>query len=118
MRLEEVDASAGVISRLTTHSVIAAASFAVLFDFRVHHAHVSGQRVVARKRLLLATHRTPDLVLAVVVDGILVTRQVVRSGEDGVARLIRRWVDARTLVRTGLRVAGLDGRGSHARWAW
>lgn len=68
----------------------------------MYNTHVSCESVVARKGLLLTAMRALHLLLAIVVDGILVSRQVVGPREDGVARLARGWVNAAALVRTGL----------------
>lgn len=40
--------------------------------------------------------------LSVVVDGVLVTSEIVRAGEDGIARLVGRRVDALAFVRSSL----------------
>ena len=50
---------------------------------------MSGERVVSRESLFLATHGTPDLVLAIVMDSVLVTRKIVGPREDSVTGLIR-----------------------------
>ncbi len=101
---------------LTGCSVRAAASFpAEVLNLGMHHPHVSCQRIIARERLLLATHGTSDFLLAVVVNRFLVTRQIIRTGEDRVARLVCRWVDPRAFVRPCLRVASLNRRRGHAR---
>lgn len=99
------------------HSIqtsVATATLAKCLDLGMNDAHVSGKRIIARKRLFLATHRTSNLRLATVVNSLLVTRKIVRSREDGVARLVRRRVDTRTFVWPSLRVARLDSGGSHA----
>ena len=48
---------------------------------------------------------TPNFLLPRVVNGVLVTRKVIRPRKDGIARLAGAWVYALTFVRTGLRVA-------------
>jgi len=75
------------------------------FHFGMHHAHMSGQGVVARKRLVLSAEMTPNLLLACIVDGVFVARKVVGAREDGVAGLAGRWVDPVALVWTCLAVA-------------
>jgi hypothetical protein len=75
------------------------------FDFGMHHAHVSCQGIVSRKRFVLGAEMTPDLLLACVVDGVFVAGEVVRAREDGVAGLAGRRVDAVAFVGTCLAVA-------------
>ena len=82
--------------------LVMATSLAVRVSFRVHNTHVSCESVVARECLLFAAVRASDFHLAVVVDGVLVPCQVVRSGEDGVARLAGRRIDAGAFVRPRL----------------
>lgn len=52
--------------------------------------------------------------LAVIVNRVLVAREVVRAGEDDVAGLARGGVDAGAAVGAGLGIAGEDGGGGHA----
>jgi len=72
---------------------------------RVHHSQMSGEGIVPAERLLLGAQRTVHFLLAGIVDRVLVPGQIVRSREDGVARLARRWVDALALVWPRLRIA-------------
>lgn len=62
------------------------------------------QCICAAERLLLGTQVAPDLLLAAIVNRVLVPCEVVRSGEDSVARLASARVDAATLVGPVLRV--------------
>ena len=55
----------------------------------MYDSHMPRERVVARERLLFATHRASDLLLTTVVNGILVTSKIVGSREDRVAGLVR-----------------------------
>lgn len=71
----------------------------------MHHAQVTSQCVVPAECLLLGAQRTVYFQLARVVDGVLVTREVVRPRENGVAGLAGGWVDAFTFVRPRLGVA-------------
>ena len=94
-------------------SLASSTTLSVGLDFWVDNTHVARKRVVARKGLLLTTHRTPHLLLAVVVDGVLVACEVVRPREDGVARLVGGGVDPRALVRSRLGVTGHESSGCH-----
>jgi len=69
------------------------------------HSKVACEGIVPAEGLLLCTQVTAHLLLARVVDGILMAREVVRSREDGVAGLARRGVDALALVGPVLGVA-------------
>lgn len=71
----------------------------------MHHAQVSGKRVVPTERLLLGADGTVYLLLAGVVYGVLVACQIVWPREDGVTRLSGRGVDSLALVRPRLRVS-------------
>lgn len=73
-------------------------------DLWMHDAHVPRQRIVAAEGLLLDAECAAHFLLARVVDGVLVARQVVGSREDGVARLAGGGVDALTLVWARLRI--------------
>ncbi len=73
-------------------------------DVGMNDAHMPSKRVVARERLLLDTKRTSDFLFADVVNRILVPGQVVRTREDGGARLAGGRVDAIALVRARLGV--------------
>lgn len=76
--------------------------FAGEVDLRMDDSHVSGQSVIARERLLLYAKGASDFLLACIVDCVLMTREVVRSREDGVAGLASGGVDALTFVRPRL----------------
>lgn len=99
--------------------VIASATSATSLHFPLyigmHDPHVSGKGIVSAEGLLLTTVLASHLDLLTVVDGILVACQIVRSREDGVARLSGGGIDACALVRASLRVSGLQGGRSHAR---
>jgi len=104
----------GVIMTRRKRLVIApAAVLAGEIDFRMHDAHVSGERVIPGEGLVLDTKRTANLLLAGIVNGVFMTGQVVRSRENGVARLSSCWIDALTFVGTGLGVARKEGRRRH-----
>lgn len=85
--------------------VIPAPSLTLKIYFRVYHSHVSGQSVVSAESLLLATELTPDLLLLSIVDCVLMSGEIVRTTEDGVARFARARVDTRAFVWTRLRIA-------------
>lgn len=68
-------------------------------------SHVSGESVIPGEGLFLGAERTPDLLLADVVDRVFVPCEIVRPREDGIAGLACRRVDTLALVRPGLRVA-------------
>jgi hypothetical protein len=72
---------------------------------RMHDTHVSRQSIVARECLLFDAKRATDFLLASVVDGVLVTGEIIRTREDRIARLAGCGVDALTLVRPRLGVA-------------
>jgi hypothetical protein len=65
--------------------------------FRVHHSQVPCERIVPAEGLLLGAQRTVHLLLARVVDGVFVSREIVRPGEDGIARLSGRRIDSPAL---------------------
>lgn len=60
---------------------------------------MSSERIVSRKGPLLLTQVIAHLHLAVVVDGVLVSYEVVGPGEFRVARFARGGVEARAPVR-------------------
>jgi len=68
----------------------------------MYHAHMSSQCVVAGESLFFRAQVTSDLLLAPIVNGVLVPRQIVRPREDRVAGLARAGVDPITAVRTSL----------------
>lgn len=74
------------------------------FHVRMAYPVMPGKSVCAAECLLFRTKVASHLLLAGVVDGIFVTCEIVGSGEDSVARLVRAWVDSITTVRTGLTV--------------
>jgi len=78
-------------------------------DLRMNNAHVTSERIIPRKGLLLDAQRTSHLLLARVVNGVLMTSQVVRSRKDSVAWLSGCGIDALAFVRAGLRVARQNG---------
>ena len=47
-------------------------------DLRVDHSHMSGEGIVARKGFFFSADRTSDLLLTAIVDGVLMTCEVVR----------------------------------------
>lgn len=60
------------------HDSITMASLARSLELlRVHHPEMSGESIVTRECLLLSAVWTPDLHLAVVVDGILMSGEVI-----------------------------------------
>lgn len=71
----------------------------------MHDAHVTCQCVIPAECLFLSAQVTPDLLLAIIVDRIFVSRKVVAAAEDRVARLAGARVDLLTLVWTRLVVA-------------
>lgn len=73
--------------------------------FRVHDSQMSREGVISAKSLLLSTQRTVHLELPGVVNGVLVPREIVRPGEDCVARLSGGRIDPLTFVGTRLRVS-------------
>jgi len=76
---------------------------------------VTDKGVGTAERLLVGADFAPDLLLLRVVDGILVTGEVVGPGEDRVAGLARGRVGSHAAVGAGLGVAGGDGgRGGDA----
>lgn len=55
--------------------------------FGVNDSQMTGEGIVSAEGLLLGTQRTVDLEFPRIVNRILVSREIVRSGEDGVAGL-------------------------------
>ncbi len=72
----------------------------------MHHAHVPCQGIVPTERLLLRAQVTSDLLLAIAVDRVFMSCEVVASAEDRIAGLAGRRIDSLALVWTGLVVAG------------
>ena len=66
--------------------------------FRMHHSQVPRERVIPAEALLLGAQRTVHLLLARIVDRVFVSREIVRSGEDGIAGLSRRRIISFTLL--------------------
>jgi len=85
-------------------SVVRAPSLVLIHVLGMHHTQMSCQCVVPAECLFLGAQRTVHLLLPGIVDGVLVPGQIVRSREDGVARLARRGVDSLALVWPRLRV--------------
>lgn len=69
------------------------------------HSEMSGERIIPAECLLLGTQMTPHLLLSCIMNCIFVSREIVRSRKDGVARLPRRGVDPLALVGSVLCVA-------------
>ena len=88
--------------------VISPTSLALKVHLGMHDPHVSCKSVVSAEGLLLATELTSDLLLLTIVNSILVSRKIIWTTEDGIARLASAWIDARAFVRPGLRVAGCE----------
>jgi hypothetical protein len=65
---------------------------------------VPSKRVGAAETFLLRAHIAPDLLLPCVMDGVLVSGEVVGPREHRAARLASSRVDALALVRSRLRV--------------
>lgn len=72
----------------------------------MHDAHVSCQRIAPAECLFFRAQMASDLLLAVVVDRVLMPRQIVAAAEDGVARLPRLGIDIYAPVWPGSVVAG------------
>lgn len=79
-------------------------------DLWVYYAHVPGKRIIARERLLLDAESTPDFLLANIVNGVLMPREVIRPREDSIAGFASRRIDALALVRARLRVSSRESR--------
>ena len=80
---------------------------------RMAHAIMSGKRICSAEGLLLGAKVTANLLLASVVDCILVARQVVGPGEDGITGLARARINPFAFVRSGLAV---EKTASHPPW--
>lgn len=65
---------------------------------RMDHAQMTSQSVIPAECLLLGTQVTMNFLLARIVDGVLVPREIVWPREDGVAGLSCRWIDSLALV--------------------
>jgi len=72
---------------------------------RMHDTHVSRQSIVAREGLLLYAERAANFLFAGIVNGVLVTGEIIRTREDRITRLAGCRVDTLTLVRPRLGVA-------------
>ena len=90
-------------------------SFALLLsrpiDIWMYHAHVSRQSVIARKALFFRTDVAVYFLLARIVDRILMSRKIVGSREDRVARLARRGINSVASMRPSLRVPCCEALG-------
>ena len=84
-------------------------------DIGMYHSHMSGEGIVPRKCLLLRAQTATNFHLAIVVNGIFVSREVIRARELSVAGLAGRRIDPLTLVRASLIVAVDIGGGAAAR---
>jgi hypothetical protein len=85
-------------------------------DIRVADTVVARQCIRPAKRLLFCAEVAAHLLLPRIVYGILVPGQIVRPGEDCVARLARARVDAFTFVWACL---GIQECRRHASsWVW
>lgn len=78
-------------------------------DLRVDNTHMPRQRIIPRESLLLSTEVTPDFLFGRVVFRILVAREIVRTREDNIARLVRCRVDAHATMGSSLRILGVEG---------
>jgi len=95
-------------SMFGSYSVVVSTSSAVLsgkVDLWMHNAHVTCQCIVAGEGLFFHTQCAANFLLARIVDRVFVAGKIVRTGEDGVARLAGCGVDALTLVWARLGVA-------------
>lgn len=72
------------------------------FHLGMADPEVSCQGIVPTERLLLRAQMTSNLLLARIVNGVLVTSEIVRPREDGVTWFARAGIDALTLVWPGL----------------
>jgi hypothetical protein len=84
-------------------------------NIRMNDTHVPGESVAPGEGLLLVAKRTPDFLLADVVDRVFVSSEIIRTSENGVARLPRRRIGSLTLVRACLRVSLHEFGSGHAR---
>jgi len=74
------------------------------FHVRMAHPVMSGQSIRATERLLFSAKIASHLLLASVVNSVLVTSEVIRSGEDSVARLACARVNPITAMGSSLAV--------------
>lgn len=72
----------------------------------MHDAHVSCQCIVPAECLLLSAQMAPNLLLAIVVDRVFVSREIVATAELCVARLAGLGIDLLALVWPRCVVAG------------
>lgn len=79
--------------------------FARKVDIRVYDAHVPRERIAARKCLLLHAVGAANLLLSIIMNRVLVAREIVGARKDGIARLVGRGVQTFALVRTCLAVS-------------
>jgi len=73
-------------------------------DLRMYDAHVACQRIVAGEGLFFDAQCASNFLLSHIMNRILVSGEIVRTGKYGVARLAGCWVDTLALVRPRLRV--------------
>jgi len=73
------------------------------------------KRIAAREGFFLGTYRAAHFLLADVVYGVFVPREVVRSGKYRTARLACRGIYPVASVRPGLRIALHELRRTHSR---
>ena len=66
------------------------------------HVEIAGEGIVTAKLSFLCTKMTANLLLICVVDGILVSREIIRSRKDGIAGLSCGGIKAVALVRSML----------------
>lgn len=72
---------------MNSPSIATSASSLVQFDMiGMADAEMSGQRIVPAECLLLSTQMTPHFLLARIVDGVLMSCEIVWARENGVAR--------------------------------
>jgi hypothetical protein len=74
------------------------------FHVRMAHPVMPGQSIRAAESLLFGAKIASHLLLAGVVDSVLMTSKVIRSGENSVARLACARVDPITAVGSSLAV--------------
>jgi len=74
----------------------------VLFVDTMLNLFMTSKGILSAERLFVITDLASDLLPVCIVNGILVTSQVVGPGEDSVARLVGSRVDPSTLVRAGV----------------
>lgn len=63
----------------------------------MHYAEMTSERIVSAERLFLGAQRAVHLELARVVNCVLMSGEIVRPRENGIARFSGRWVDSLAL---------------------